>query len=118
MQLDGLAVRPISFKPGFQKHAQTDCGGVQLHVVDRSRFLPYRTGVAVLLALKAECKERFEWRRQPYEFVTDKPAIDLLAGNETVRRAVESGVSIDDLAQSWKNGEEEFDHTRQEFLMY
>jgi uncharacterized protein YbbC (DUF1343 family) len=118
MQLDGLAVRPISFKPGFQKHAQTDCGGVQLHVVDRSRFLPYRTGVAVLLALKAECRERFEWRRQPYEFVTDKPAIDLLAGNETVRRAVESGVSIDDLAEGWKNGEEEFDHSRQEFLMY
>ncbi|MCP4198386.1 MAG: DUF1343 domain-containing protein [Proteobacteria bacterium] len=118
MKLEGLAVRPMSFEPGFQKHAQTDCRGVQLHVVDNARFLPYRTGVAVLLALKAECKDRFVWREQPYEFVTDRPAIDLLAGNETLRRAVDSGASIDDVARSWQEGEGEFGEYRQEFLMY
>jgi uncharacterized protein YbbC (DUF1343 family) len=118
MGLDGVHLRPISFKPGFQKHGQTECCGVQLHVVDGSRFLPYRTGVALLLALKAECKDRFEWRAQPYEFVTDRPAIDLLTGNETVRRAVEGGASIDDVARTWKGGEREFIDYRREFLMY
>jgi uncharacterized protein YbbC (DUF1343 family) len=118
MGIEGVRVRPTSFKPGFQKHALKDCFGVQLHVVDRSRFLPYRTGVALLLALKAECKERFQWREQPYEFVTDRPAIDLLTGNETVRRAVEEGASIEDVAATWKGGEREFIDCRREFLLY
>ncbi len=118
MGLEGVKMRPVSFKPGFQKHAQTDCFGVQLHVEDGTRFQPYRTGVALLLALKAECGDRFEWRAKPYEFVTDRPAIDLLTGNEAVRRAVDEGAPLDDIARTWKKGEREFIDFRREFLMY
>ncbi len=118
MGLPGVCFRPASFKPGFQKHAHEICGGVQLHVVEPRTFLPYRTGVAVLLALKAEARESFEWRDQPYEFVTDRPAIDLLTGSSLVRHAVENEASLGDIAATWAAGEEAFREARREHFLY
>ncbi|MBW2276818.1 MAG: DUF1343 domain-containing protein, partial [Deltaproteobacteria bacterium] len=81
MKLPGVEFRPIAFRPMFQKHAGASCGGVQLHVNDPVAFLPYRTGVAILLALASAAGEAFRWRTAPYEFVSDIPAIDLLTGS-------------------------------------
>lgn len=116
--LPGVLFRPVCFKPGFQKHQDQTCGGVQLHVLNAYTFLPYRTGVAVLLALKAEAFERFQWRFAPYEFVADIPAIDLLTGSSRVRTMVDEGASLDDIAASWADGEKRFDEYRKAFLLY
>ncbi len=116
--LPGVSFRPASFKPGFQKHKDETCGGVQLHVQDPRAFLPYRTGVAVLVALKAELGETFSWRHAPYEFVTDLPAIDLLTGSDAVRTMVDAGASLEDIATTWAEGEREFIEARRRFLLY
>jgi len=118
MELPGVAFRPVSFKPGFQKHMGRVCGGVQLHVTDLNTFLPYRTGVAVLFALKAEAKGHFRWRHKPYEFVTDRPAIDLLTGSKKVRKAIEYGACVDDVAYTWSKGEKEYAEYRTPHLLY
>lgn len=116
--LQGVHFRPVSFKPGFQKHAGQICGGVQLHVTDRLAFSSYRTGVAVLLALKAEAGDDFQWRDKPYEFVTDRPAIDLLTGSTAVRRGVEQGASLEEIERTWLAGEAEFREYRRRFFLY
>ncbi len=118
MRLPGVSFRPGSFKPGFQKHAGKVCGGVQLHVTNPLKFLPYRTGVAVLLALRAEAKDTFEWRHEPYEFVTDRPAIDLLTGSPAVREGVEQGADLEEIAATWKEGEQAFEEQRKPFILY
>jgi uncharacterized protein YbbC (DUF1343 family) len=118
MKLEGVRFRPVSFKPGFQKHAGKICGGVQIHVTDPRGFPPYRTGVAVLLALRAEAGQGFKWRDQPYEFVTDRPAIDLLTGSTAVREGVEQGAALDEIEQTWLKGEAEFRQYRREFFLY
>jgi uncharacterized protein YbbC (DUF1343 family) len=118
MDLPGVGFRPVGFKPMFQKHAGEPCGGVQLHVVDRDAFLPYRTGVALLLALARAAGERFRWRTAPYEFVTDIPAIDLLTGSTAVRRGVEAGADLEEIASTWAGGETEFIHSKPDFHLY
>ncbi len=118
MGLPGVCFRPASFKPAFQKQANKICGGVQLHVTNAESFLPYRTGVAVLLALKTIAGAHFRWRDQPYEFVTDRPAIDLLTGSTAVRRGIEAGAELDDIAATWAAGEEEFRQSRTDFFLY
>ncbi|MBW2536417.1 MAG: DUF1343 domain-containing protein [Deltaproteobacteria bacterium] len=118
MRLPGARFRACSFKPGFQKHVGRHRGGAQLHVTDPRAFRPYLTGVALLLALRAEAGERFAWREQPYEFVTDRPAIDLLTGGDDVRRGLEAGASLPDLAGTWAEGEEVFIQSRRDFLLY
>jgi uncharacterized protein YbbC (DUF1343 family) len=118
MDLEGVVFRPAAFKPGFQKHTDMTVGGVQLHVADPLRFKPYRTGVAALLALKAECGDDFEWRTKPYELETERLAIDLLTGSSEVRELVEAGAALDDVAATWQEGEKEFVEYRNQYLLY
>lgn len=93
--LPGVICRPCWFKPMFQKHAKQLCGGVQLHVTRRESFLPLRTGVAVIWA--AMQFAGFDWRREEYEFVSDKLAIDLLFGDDKQRMILEKGGNTDDV---------------------
>ncbi|HEY7371225.1 MAG TPA: DUF1343 domain-containing protein, partial [Polyangia bacterium] len=93
----GLRLRPIAFRPTFHKFAGKACGGVQLHVVDAAAFRPYRTGVALIAAARKLSGDDFRWRSEPYEFVADPPAIDLLTGSGEVRAAIEAGASIRDI---------------------
>jgi uncharacterized protein YbbC (DUF1343 family) len=116
--LPGVAFRPAWFRPTFHKFAGRDCGGVQLHVTDREAFRPVRTGLAVLAALRELAGERFAWRTETYEFVADRPAIDLLFGSARERLALESGRPVAEIARAWEAEEEDFRRRRQEFLLY
>ncbi|MDP3276227.1 MAG: DUF1343 domain-containing protein [Deltaproteobacteria bacterium] len=91
----GFIARPTTFCPTFHKWTNQVCGGVQVHVTDRGLFRPYRVYLAALRALAAH--ERFSWRRERYEFVSDSPAIDLLTGDASVRMALEAAASIEEI---------------------
>ena len=62
--------------------------------------------------------EEFRWREAPYEFVSDRPAIDLLTGGPECRLAIESGSGLEDWIASWKAEEEAFLEERREVLLY
>jgi uncharacterized protein YbbC (DUF1343 family) len=116
--LPGVAFRAAWFQPTFQKHAGRRCGGVQLHVLDRRAFQPVRTGLAVLAALRSLCRENFRWRTDPYEFVSDPIAIDLLFGSSRERCGLESGQSWREIAAAWVEEEQMFIERRKPFLLY
>lgn len=116
--LPGVEFRPLSFRPTFHKFANQPCGGVQLHVTDRQTFQSVRTSLTLLHALREQLVERFDWRREVYEFVTDRLAIDLLFGSPRERLALEAGSSPGAIAQAWIEEEEEFRRRRQNHLLY
>jgi uncharacterized protein YbbC (DUF1343 family) len=116
--LPGVALRPMWFTPTFQKFTGTLCGGVQLHVLDRRKFQPVRTGLAVVAAMRDLAAQRFDWRRDPYEFVADRLAIDLLLGGPRERLALEGGASLADMTAVWENEEAEFRRRREPHLIY
>ena len=116
--LPGVRFRPLSFRPTFHKFSGQVCSGVQIHVVDRVAFRPYLAGVAVLRALYALGGEAFRWRTEKYEFVSDRPAIDLLTGGDTIRRGVEAGASLDELRATWRPAEDAFAERRRVSLLY
>ena len=116
--LPGVRFRPLSFRPTFHKFSGQVCSGVQIHVVDRLAFRPYLTGVAVLRALYALGGEAFRWRTEKYEFVSDRPAIDLLTGGDTIRRGVAAGASLDELRATWRPAEDAFVERRRASLLY
>ena len=49
--LPGVIFRPLYFQPTFQKHSGKLCGGAQIHVTNRDKFKPFKTGIAVLKAV-------------------------------------------------------------------
>lgn len=118
LALPGVCFRPCFFRPMFQKHAGSQCGGVQLHVIDRKSFLPYRTGLAVLWAAARLWPEAFGWRREPYEFRPDIPTIDLLTGTPRVRRAIEAGAEFEAVAAAALFGTERYEAARPAALLY
>lgn len=117
-ELPGVAFRALSFRPTFHKFAGQVCGGVQIHVTDRVHFRPYLTGVAILRALRMLAGDRFAWRTEKYEFVSDRPAIDLLTGGDRIRRGIDAGASLDELRATWQSAEDTFLDRRRDCLLY
>ena len=116
--LPGCRFRPAYFRPLFQKHAGKSCGGVQIHITDRQAFDSMQTGIAFLQCVRQTAPESFLWRDKPYEFVDTIPAIDLLAGDEQLRLALESDADLEELTESWLQERTEFDAIRQEMFLY
>jgi uncharacterized protein YbbC (DUF1343 family) len=117
-RLPGVRFRAVGFQPSFQKHAGKRCGGVQIHVTDRETFRSFETGMNVVAALREEGGERFSWRKEPYEFVADVPAIDLLTGSDAFRIGIERGRPVAEIAAEMREAERAFDAERREFLLY
>jgi uncharacterized protein YbbC (DUF1343 family) len=117
-QLPGVVFRPLSFLPTFHKYRGEACGGVQVHVIDRDAFRPFLTGVALLRQAQRLWPEVFRWRVAPYEFVVERPAIDLLAGGSWLRTGIDRGAELNELTAGWREAETAFLARRAAYLLY
>jgi uncharacterized protein YbbC (DUF1343 family) len=117
-RLPGVRFRPASFIPSWDKHADVRCRGVEVVVVDREAFRPFRTGWACVAAARRQNPRRFRWRTEAYEFVDGIPAFDLLCGSDRERRAIERGVGWRDLVSAWGREERTFRARRSRHLRY
>jgi len=116
--LPGVGFVPTFFRPQFHKHKGEVCGGVEIRVTDFVELRPYRCGVEVLAAVRKVAPEALVWRQEAYEFVADRPAIDLLAGETSLRKTLEVGGDHTSWIASWADDEAAFRRERSEVLMY
>ncbi len=117
-RLAGVAFRPASFVPTWDKHAGVRVHGVELFVTDAARFRPFRTGLAAVLHARAQDPARFAWRTEPYEFITDVPAFDLLCGSAREREAIEAGATLSDMVPAIAAEERAFARRRARYLRH
>ena len=118
-KLPGVIFRPMFFQPTFQKHAGKLCGGAQIHIVNREKFKPFKTGVAVLKAMHDLYPEDFRWKQPPYEYETEKMPIDILAGTDRLRLDIERGEKLDRMEEWWQEECGKFNREfRKKYLMY
>lgn len=117
-KLPGVVFRPLSFQPTFQKHAGLLCGGAQIHVTDRGKFKPFKTGVAVLKAIHNTYPRDFKWKQPPYEYEEISLPIDILAGTDRLRKDIEAWRDIDEMEKWWKQEAKGFEKTRKKYLIY
>jgi len=118
LNLPGAFFRPAVFEPTFQKHARQTCGGCQIHVTDRNAFKPVLTGVALIDMFRRQDPGTFAWRQPPYEYEHEKLPIDILAGSDALRKQIEDGTPLEEIASSWLSDEEVFAAMRRPFLLY
>ena len=118
LDLPGVYFRPVTFEPTFQKHAGRPCGGCQIHVTDRRAFRPVLAGVGVIAACREMLRDRFGWRKPPYEYENTKMPIDILAGSPTLRRHIAAGLPAADIAAEWEGDLAEFEALRRNYLLY
>jgi uncharacterized protein YbbC (DUF1343 family) len=80
LQLPGAYFRAAWFQPTFQKFAGEICGGAQLHVTNRDRFMPFRTAVEIIRTIRRIFGESFAWKAPPYEYEYERLPIEVLLG--------------------------------------
>jgi uncharacterized protein YbbC (DUF1343 family) len=118
LQLSGVIFRPIEFLPTFQKHAGKTCGGVFLHVTDRSAFEPVITGIALVKTAFDLYREEFLWKNTPYEYVFDRNPFDVIAGTTKIREMFEQNVSWEEIKRFCQRDVEDFCQIRDKYLLY
>ena len=118
IDLPGCFLRPLMFEPTSNKWAGQICSGFQIHVTDPVVFRPYRTSLALLQASVLLYPDLFQYKEPPYEYEYERLPMDMILGDKEVRIAIEQGVSILDLENSWGEDLEDFDKLRQEVFLY
>jgi uncharacterized protein YbbC (DUF1343 family) len=114
----GVQLRPLSFSPTFQKHAKQRCWGLQVHVTDHLQLRSYALYLQMIAQAQRLSGGAFAWRTAAYEFVSDRPAIDLLTGGPEFRSLVDTGQSIDAWLAQDEIGAARFAQERSQWLLY
>jgi uncharacterized protein YbbC (DUF1343 family) len=118
LNLPGVYFRPNNFLPTFQKHSQTTCGGVQIHVLERNVFKPFLTGVAMIQVGYQMYKSDFDWKVPPYEYIHDRNPFDVINGGANLRHLIEENQPLRDIEAWWKESSKDFVKLKSEYHLY
>jgi len=121
--LEGCVLRPCWFEPTFHKHAGSLCSGLQIHTDNakyrHERFRPFRIAALLLKSLRVEYPDYGIWRDFPYEYETERLAIDLLTGGTFLRDWVDDAAAApEDLERRLSADEAAWAQARAAFLLY
>ena len=117
--LEGVYFRPLYFIPTFNKFAGEKCGGLQIHIRDKKALKPFKIGVVIIKVIKELYPDHFRWREPPYEYEFEKLPIDILAGSNHLREALDRGDPIEEMETWWKLEGEVFNkEVRSKYLIY
>lgn len=125
--LPGAKLRPCATRPTFHKFGGQLCLGVQPHLTAPADFRPVRLYTLLISLARLQDPSQFGWRTEPYEFVDDPIAIDLLYGSSRERNWIESEPALHRggwreayafLDSQWEEDEESFVERRRPYLIY
>ncbi|NDG28233.1 MAG: DUF1343 domain-containing protein [Proteobacteria bacterium] len=116
-KLRGFYFRPIYFQPTYQKHKDQVCGGVHIHFTNRTKNNAFEMGVHLMAALWELYPNECAWKQPPYEYVKDKLPIDVIAGTERLRKAIETG-KVKPFLEESSEELQQFNKLRKQVLMY
>ena len=116
LNLAGARFRPVYFVPTFSKYQGELCAGVQVYVTDRDAFQPLTAILQLLQTVIRDFPEHFAWREPWSDRIA--PPIDLLSGSDALRKHLDAGLPVSELIASWEPGLNDFEHIRQQFMLY
>jgi len=121
--LRGCALRPCFFEPTFHKHAGRMCSGLMIHTDNdlyrHEEFKPYRIAALILKAVRLEHPDYDIWRIFPYEYETERLAIDLLSGGTFLREWVDDpSATPADFDARLRPDEQRWVEIRKPYLLY
>ncbi|CAM4028182.1 exo-beta-N-acetylmuramidase NamZ domain-containing protein [Mesobacillus zeae] len=113
--LPGVRFRPASFIPAFSKHSGVLSHGIQIHVIDRSAFQPFETGLYIVKTIHDLYPDHFQFRAEDSRGIS---FFDLLAGNGWIREGIENGRSVEEMKLQWEAELVDFKQIREKYLLY
>ena len=115
---EGCFLQEFSFRPTFNKWKDQLCKGFMLHVLDTNVYRPYFTSIALLQTVIETHPESFEWKNPPYEYEFKKKPIDIIMGDSSIRRNLESGAALSLIREKCQEDLAPFLEWRRPYLLY
>ncbi len=84
-EFPGVLLRPVRFRPVFDKWSGQSCAGLQIHIVAPELVHSVRLTLALIATCKKIYPNFFEWLPPPYEYEYELPPIDILSGSSEFR---------------------------------
>lgn len=109
LNIPGLKVMEVKFRPTFSKFAGEVCNGIYVHISDRNAFRPY----AFALDLISEIISMY-----PNEFIFHDTYFDKASGNKTVRELLLKGYNSGEILEKFTDEVEKFKSDMDEFKIY
>ncbi|WDF02296.1 exo-beta-N-acetylmuramidase NamZ family protein [Shouchella hunanensis] len=113
LRLPGVIARQASFVPTYQKYNGAQCHGVQLHLTDTSLYEPFSSGIKIIQLIAERYPEHFSFTKP----TNGHYMFDLLAGTDTLRKAIRDGDLTSFFATSKKQSKA-FLKQRSHYLLY
>lgn len=107
--LPGVYFRGLRFVPLASLFAGQECGGIQVHVTDRTTFRAVTVGLHVIAVIRDMYPDAFSWRTNHF---------DLLMGGPRTREAITAGVAIADIVDGWHDALAQYEQQRKAILRY
>lgn len=115
--LEGITFEKTEFIPDqsllpsytAMKYVSTKCYGLKIKVTDVYKFKPFKTSIALLIALNNSFPE-FKW--------TGKNFIDKLAGTDKVRKMINDGNTLDEIIEASEKDSHAFRQSAVKYLLY
>ncbi len=105
--LPGIRFIPIRFKPKASVFKDEECGGINILIVDRSRFDSVRIGLEIAVALRKLYPS--DWQSERYA---------RLLVNDAVLELVKRADDPEAIAKSWLPALDDFRRRRARYLLY
>jgi uncharacterized protein YbbC (DUF1343 family) len=116
--LPGCRFQEISFTPQFDKWKGELCHGIQINVIDPRAYKPYYTTLAIIQEVMKAWPDQFCFIPPPYEYEFKRLPIDIITGDEAIRKGLEERRNLDEMEKSWQEELEGFLAIRKQFLLY
>jgi uncharacterized protein YbbC (DUF1343 family) len=107
--LPGVSFREAWFTPSFSKFAGEQCGGAQVHVIDRNLYRSFETALHVVKTIQDMYPDKFQFHADYF---------DKVMGTSKVREALEKGLEVAEIVKAYEPGLKAFAEARKPYLLY
>lgn len=114
----GAILRPLKFIPTFHKYADRTCDGYQLIPLKDPSYHSLAHSLKILRFIKENAPHVFGWREGPYEFRSDRPAIELLTGDWLLVDYLHGKSSFRDVHEKFRSEEMDWMERAIHFQIY
>jgi uncharacterized protein YbbC (DUF1343 family) len=114
----GCHLQDYTFRPTFNKWKGELCRGFMIHITDPQVYRSCYMTTDLLRVIVEIHGESFRWKKPPYEYEYKKTPIDIIVGDLSFRRDLESGIPVSSMAEKWLSDLESYKQWRAPFLLY
>lgn len=111
--LEGVYFRPMFFTPTFSKHQGKMCGGVEVHILDKQKFKPVKTGWTMLEIVRTMYEADFQVLKP---WVEGRPCmLEFNTGTDKIKNRV---YTLEEQYEILSKDTKEFGKIREKYLLY